>query len=186
MSYDKIYLEAYKYMGEKVLEEDCGLLCNSHCCRNKTETGERIGIYLMPQEFESVYQGTALEQRLKVERHSSKIYYIPPRVKFLYYFHCDKEQGCFRELRPIQCRSYPFEPHLEKGKLTLVIEKEQIHHCPLLDRLQDLRKDFIKGIYKGWEILLQIPEVRLLVEYDSQERIRCSNILHQYLIDDCL
>ncbi|AOT72203.1 hypothetical protein [Geosporobacter ferrireducens] len=186
MDYQKIYLQAYQYMGEKVLEEDCGKLCNSHCCRNKTEIGEKIGIYLMPHEFESVYQGTELEQRLKVEKHSSKVYYIPPGVKFLYYFHCDKEQGCFRELRPIQCRSYPFEPHLEKGILSMVIEKEQIHQCPLLDRIHDLRDAFVKGVFMGWETLLQIPEVRLLVEYDSKERARCNNILHRFNADKSL
>ncbi|MEW9121821.1 MAG: hypothetical protein AB2421_03840 [Thermotaleaceae bacterium] len=178
MDYKKIYVEAYEYMGEKVLEEDCGFLCNSHCCRNKTETGEYIGIYLMPYEYESVYQGTPLEKRLNVEKHSSKIYYIPPKIKFLYYFHCDKEAGCFREKRPIQCRTYPFEPHIEKGKLSLVVEKEQIHCCPLLGRIKDLRKEFIKGVYKGWETLIQIGEVQSLIEYDSQERQRQKNIQH--------
>ena len=186
MEYRKIYLEAYQYMGEKVLEDDCGKLCNSHCCRTKTETGEKIGIYLMPYEFESIFQGTELEQRLKAQKHSNKVYYIPPGVKFLYYFHCDKEEGCFRELRPIQCRSYPFEPHLEKGKLSLVVERDQIHQCPLLDRLQDLRKEFVKGIFMGWEALLQIPEVKLLVEYDSEERVRCDNILHHFSIEESL
>ncbi|MFZ5967891.1 MAG: hypothetical protein ACOYVK_12055 [Bacillota bacterium] len=176
MDYKHIYQTAYLHMGERVTEEDCGLLCGSHCCRNRTEDGEEIGIYLMPYEYESVFRGTKLEERFRFEKHSSKVYYIPPKVKFLYYFHCNKEEGCIRDVRPIQCRTYPFEPHLEGKRLQLVVEKQQIHGCPLLDRLEDVREAFVEGVMLGWQALLQIPEVKSLIQYDSEIRKKENNI----------
>jgi hypothetical protein len=182
MDYKEVYQRAYAHMSEKVIEEDCGLLCNSHCCRNFTEDGEEIGLYLMPYEYESVFKDTPLEERFHFEKHTSKDYYVPPKVKYLYYFHCNKEEGCIRDLRPIQCRSYPFEPHLEGNSLSLVVEKEQIHQCPLLDKIGELRKEFVVGIYLGWKQLMEIPEVKQLIQYDSDIRKRDQNI--SYVVND--
>ncbi|MDF2546083.1 MAG: hypothetical protein K0R93_981 [Anaerosolibacter sp.] len=182
MDYREIYKRVYAYMSEKVIDEDCGLLCNSHCCRNFTEDGEEIGIYLMPFEYESVYKDTPLEDRFRFEKHTSKHYYIPPKVKYLYYFHCNKEDGCIRDLRPIQCRSYPFEPHLDGNRLSLVVEREQIHQCPLLDKMDGLRKEFVEGIYQGWKLMLEVPGVKELIQYDSDIRKKHKNI--RYIMGD--
>lgn len=176
MDYQKLFKNAYEYMDQPMIEEDCGKLCDCHCCRNYSDSGEKMGIYLLPFEYESILQDTDFSNEFSFEKHMSEDYYIAPKIKYLYYFYCDQVGGCLRKLRPIQCRTYPFEPHLIGNTLSLVVEKDQIHQCPLLNRREEWREGFIEGIFKGWEILLQIPEIRYLVAYDSEERKKGNNI----------
>lgn len=162
-------------MDETVIEGNCGTLCDSHCCRTHAEDGEQMGVYLLPGEFESILKGTELAKTLHIEKHSYREYDISPKVKYLFFFNCGQGDRCLREMRPIQCRTYPFAPHLEGEKLFLVVEKEQVHRCPLLRTPELIRQEFIEGVYQGWQTLLQIPAVRHQVEYDSAERILDDN-----------
>jgi len=172
----EIFQKAYALMDEPVTDGDCGLLCGRHCCRETDSAGERMGIYLLPQEYEAMLRGSAAEPGLKKTRHTGQHYDLPPGIDGLWFVFCDDSGGCLRELRPIQCRTYPFEPHYAAGELSLVVLQEQIHGCPLLDRPQIWRPEFIKGVFEGWRLLMQLPQVKQLVAYDSrlrrQEEIR--------------
>lgn len=168
----KIYDEAYALMDVPVISGNCGERCGFHCCRPYDENGDRFGMYLLPLEFEYMQCDTPADYEI----HSAEFYDLPPRIKKRYYMYCHEEKGCLRELRPIQCRTYPFEPHLDKGELILVIEKTQIHECPLLNEYKQWQPSFIDGIYKGWELLLQIPLVRYWIQYVSDERSKNNNI----------
>lgn len=162
-------------MDEAIIEGNCGELCGYHCCRQKHETGERLGMYLQPLEYEYVQKDIAIDYEI----HYSTQYDMPPKIKKSYYIFC-KETQCMRNFRPIQCRTYPFEPHIENGKFSLVIEKEQIHQCPLLESTQTWRQEFIDGIYKGWQELMKIPMIQYSTIFYSNERIAAGNISKRY------
>ncbi|QZY56465.1 hypothetical protein [Crassaminicella profunda] len=169
MDYKSIYENAYELMDVQIIDGDCGKLCNHHCCR--TYDGEKkMGIYLMPYELESMLEDSEFITNFKVEKHTSFEYDIPHSIGYLYYIDCEDEFGCLRHLRPIQCRTYPFEPHIEKGQLYLTIEKDQIHNCPLIDKMEQWNEEFAKRIYLGWKELIKIENIRLMVKYDSKYR----------------
>ncbi|MGD9474909.1 MAG: hypothetical protein AB7V37_07915 [Eubacteriaceae bacterium] len=171
--YQAIFEEAYRLMDQAIISGDCGELCGYHCCRRYDEDGRHLGMYLLPLEYEYMQAEVVTD----FEVHTCQDYDIPPKVKKSYYIFCHLAQGCLRSHRPIQCRTYPFEPHLENGVLRLVIEKEQIHHCVLIDRMPEWRKDFIDGIYQGWLELIKIPIIKYYIEYLSEERVAADNIM---------
>lgn len=170
MEIKEIYERAYALMDEPVIEGNCGTLCNYHCCRDDGDDGEKMGIYLLPLEYETMIKGQEFEKRLRITRHTSKVYEMPSRIKNLYFVYCSDSSKCLRGHRPIQCRTYPFEPHIENGELHIVVLKDQIHQCPLLKQEKNWRQEFIHGVYEGWKLLITIPIVKYLIEYDSMER----------------
>lgn len=176
MNTKEIMKKAYELMDEPILNENCGLLCNFHCCRDKDSKGNELGMYLIPLEYESIFGDKENIRIKKVKKEEHGDIYLPDSVGDIYYMYCDGAMNCLRELRPIHCRTYPLLPHIENGTLKLVIEKNQIHDCPVLNMEDKWRKEYIKGIFEAWKLLLQIPKVKILVKYDSDNRIRYNNI----------
>lgn len=170
MKIKEIFEQAYLLMDEPVIDGNCGMLCNYHCCRDDGDDGEQMGIYLLPLEYEAMIQGQVFEKRLRITRHSNKLYEMPSKIKNLYFVYCSDSSKCLREYRPVQCRTYPFEPHIENGELYIIVLKDQIHQCPLLKQEDNWRPEFIRGVYEGWKLLISIPIVRYLIESDSKER----------------
>lgn len=174
--YQAIFKKAYALMDEAIIAGNCGESCGYHCCRRRDDDGKRLGMYLLPLEYEYMQATVATDYEL----HSQKHYKMPPKIKKMYYIYCHLESGCLRDHRPIQCRTYPFEPHLENGVFSLVIEKEQIHGCPLITRRSEWRPAFIDGIYNGWLELLKIPIITYHIDYFSKERSAAGNIMINY------
>ena len=50
--YKEIFENAYAMMNEPIIDGNCGALCGYHCCRRIDLTGERLGMYLLPLEYE--------------------------------------------------------------------------------------------------------------------------------------
>ncbi len=159
-------------MNEPIVDGNCGDLCNYHCCRSH-ESDESLGMYLLPEEFETVQTNL----NVYFEVHSSYQYELPHGTKKLYYIFCNNDSGCLRFNRPIQCRTYPLEPHLIGDDFSLIIEKEQLHACPLIEQMALWRPEFLRGIYEGWVLLLTIEKIRLYIEEVSRDRIEKGNIL---------
>jgi hypothetical protein len=176
IDYKEIFEKAYRLMDEAIIEGNCGELCGYHCCRRNDVDGKRLGMYLLPLEYEYMQCDVATDYDL----HSHLQYDMPPKIKKYYYIYCHESEGCLRDHRPIQCRSYPFEPHMENGEFSIVIEKEQIHGCPLLDMMPQWRQEFIDGVYDGWLELMKIPILKYNTEYFSMERIKANNIMKKY------
>jgi hypothetical protein len=174
--YQAIFEKAYQLMDEAIIAGNCGELCGYHCCRRMDEDGKRLGMYLLPLEYEYMQQEVVTDYEL----HRQKQYDLPPKIKKAYYIFCHLAEGCLRDHRPIQCRTYPFEPHLENDEFSLVIEKDQLHACPLINGGPPWRQAFIDGIYKGWQELLKIPIIKYHVEYSSKERSAANNIMKRY------
>jgi len=151
-------------MNEAIIEGNCGQLCDYHCCRSHEED-EDLGMYLLPLEYEAIQKNRGVD----FEVHSSYDYEIYGAKKLFYIF-CNNNSGCLREFRPVQCRTYPLEPHMEDGKLMMIIENDQFHKCPLIDNRAIWRKEFIKGIYAGWALLLTLEPVLRHIEVVSRKR----------------
>ncbi len=171
--YLTIFKKAYTLMDEAVIDGNCGESCDYHCCRRFDDDGKRLGMYLLPLEYEYMQAKVATNYEL----HTHKLYNLPPKIKKSYYIYCHLESGCLRDYRPIQCRTYPFEPHLENGALSLVIEKEQIHDCPLITHRSEWRQAFIDGVYNGWLELIKIPIIQYHIKYYSKERVAMDNLM---------
>ncbi len=169
-------------MDEPLIQGNCGELCEYNCCRMVGKAGENLGIYLLPLEFEYMQKG----KLKKYEIHHNDLYEMPPKIKKLYFTFCHEENGCIRNLRPVQCRTFPFEPHLYNDILSLVIEKNQIHTCPLIDQNELWRVEFTRGIYEGWKVLLDIPVIKYYIKHLSDARIQSNNISQQYTVTNPL
>ena len=176
MDYQVIFKKAYHLMDEAIIAGNCGELCGYHCCRRIDVDGKRLGMYLLPLEYEYMQREVVADYDL----HRHQDYNMPPKIKKYYYIYCHLTEGCLRDHRPIQCRTYPFEPHLENGAFSLVIEKEQIHGCVMIRRRSEWRQVFIDGVYNGWLELLKIPIIKYHIEYFSKERIAANNIMIGY------
>ncbi len=176
MDYQSIFKEAYHLMDEAIIAGNCGELCGYHCCRRNDGDGKRLGMYLLPLEYEYMQCAVVTDYDL----HSHLQYNMPPKIKKYYYIYCHLAKGCLRDYRPIQCRTYPFEPHLENGTFSLVIEKEQLHGCVLIESITEWRQAFIDGVFNGWLELMKIPIIKYNIEYFSKERIAANNIMIHY------
>ncbi len=168
--YQAIFEKAYQLMDEPIIAGNCGECCGYHCCRRIDADGKRLGMYLLPLEYE--YMQAEVVTDYELHRHLQ--YDIPPKIKKAYYIYCHLAEGCLRDYRPIQCRTYPFEPHLENGEFAILIEKAQIHSCVLIERMPEWRQAFIDGVYQGWLELLKIPIIKYHIDYFSKERIALS------------
>jgi len=174
--YQAIFEKAYHLMDEAVIAGNCGELCGYHCCRRHDTDGKRLGMYLLPLEYEYMQAAVVTDYEL----HRQQQYQLPPKIKKAYYIYCHLAEGCLRDHRPIQCRTYPFEPHLENGEFSLVIEKEQLHGCILIEDRSEWRQAFIEGVYQGWLELMKIPSIMYTIDYFSKERIAANNIMIHY------
>lgn len=161
----------YKYLYELTnrvtpLEEDCGLLCSSVCCRPNRENS--LGIYLFPGE-ESLFSGD--EDWLEREYHNPAEYDFPDNWEDpVHFVKCTAP--CPREKRPLACRFFPLSPHLLRdGTLLLTYETIRLpYKCPLVAKKTPLRTDFIEDVALAWRLLLKDPRILKLVEEDSLER----------------
>jgi len=180
----KTYQAIYRLL-DKVspLDSDCGILCNSACCcggDNSNSTGDaednasdlEIGMYLLPGE-EKLF--TRKEDWLLWNIEQAEDYDFPESWRGKVYFvKCKNAPGCVRELRPIQCRTFPLQPHITKeGVFQLILHSGELRYqCPLIEKKIPLEDRFIKATYTVWKRLLKDPLIFDLVEMDSEDRNR--------------
>lgn len=163
------------------IEGDCGKLCQSACCQAEPsyqdgiknadyeEEGE-LGMYLLPGE-EDMLEGEDSWIRLKKE--SKEEYDFPSSwPKEVVFAGCRGPKSCKREKRPIQCRSFPLYPHLDKteGLCLIYCDFELPYLCPLIEEESRLNEDFILATYEAWKRLLQDEAVYDLIKMDSVAR----------------
>ncbi len=146
--------------------EDCGKRCSQACCR----TDASQGIYLLPGEHQ-LYTG--LEDWFTWDVQDAADYLFPRSWEGeIYFLHCAGH--CSRDLRPMQCRTYPVAPHLtEDGRFVLVRETlDTTYRCPLITENMPLLRPWLKATWMAWTRLLTDPLIHDLVRMDSAERRR--------------
>ena len=155
-------------------EFNCGELCNSICCtvenKDKGDVLSDMVLYLLPGEEEllenesgwfNLYYETTDEYDYP-DSWDGKVYYII----------CTNPPYCNRKLRPIQCRSFPLSPHLDKeNNLHLIYDVDDLtYQCPIIHEKIDLSEDFLKKTYKMWKRLIEDKLIFDLVKMDSLKR----------------
>ena len=150
---------------------DCGMICGAACCTAIGE--EEMGIYLLPGE-EKIHDRHAGEADwLEWEPLSSDEVELPPTWNGKVFFvRCKTPPHCPREMRPIQCRSFPLLPHLtEDGELTLVFNDYDLPYvCPMIEEEIELDERFVKATETVWRHLIRDPLIYDMVWGESRAR----------------
>lgn len=159
------------------IDGDCGRLCGAACCTCEDSvndgSGDELGIYLYPGE-EKIH--SRKEDWLDWTVEDAEDYDFPDSwIGKIYFVKCKTPPICPRNMRPLQCRTYPLAPYLsEDGVLELVYNDEELpYSCPLIDDAIPLNDDFVKATLTVWTHLVRDPYIRDLVEADSRLRDRC-------------
>ncbi len=164
----KIYDELDKV---SPVDFDCGKLCGEVCCVYDEEDyrNEDLALYLIPGE-ELMYE----------DSDSFELYCLNPKeVKYpyswkdsVYLVKCKNPPKCDRDIRPIQCRTFPLIPHItKKGDFHLIFDESEFpYKCPIIHDDIRLNDDFITVTYNIWCILITNPLVYDLVAMDSRLR----------------
>ena len=144
--YDKVYSLTSSITPQKF---DCGLLCNSACCKNSSFINDESGMHLLPFEREYLI---------------SKFSHLP--YKFI---SSGNEEllicngNCKRYLRPISCRIFPYFANiLNNGKIKISPDIRAVHLCPLIFSDSYKRKNvyFSRNIKRACRILLSEPVLK--------------------------
>ena len=172
------------------LDYDCGRLCGAACCTadktevfcGKAESGcatddtaesrvdSEMGIYLLPGEDKIHDKHDAW---LKWSAEEAEDYEFPESWKGKTYFvQCGGPSKCKRELRPMQCRTFPLAPHIDDaGELSMVYNDIELpYRCPLIDEEMQLNERFVQATFTVWKHLIKDPLIYDLVKMDSEMR----------------
>lgn len=164
------YLAIYRLLDRvSPVPFDCGQMCSAACCTCGKED-ESLGMYLLPGEHK-VYS--------KEDTWLSWSYEYAQDMDFpdswkgkVYFVRCTNPPHCPREKRPMQCRTFPLTPHIDKnGELMLIPNDTELpYYCPLLDNIDELEEDFVQATLTCWKHLIRDPLIYDLVKYDSELR----------------
>ena len=152
------------------LDSDCGLLCGAACCTAEKGDDSEMGIYLLPGEEKA---HDRKDNWLKWSAEEAEDYDFPESWKGkIYFVQCQGPGKCRREIRPLQCRTFPLTPHInEAGELSLVYNDIELpYRCPLIDEEMQLEERFVKATFTVWKHLIRDPLIYDLVKMDSEMR----------------
>ena len=186
------YQSIYSLLGSCTpIDGDCGKLCSAACCSidgkfdeslrdedyviEETEGEDELGIYLLPGE-ETVHDKS--DHWLEWTEEDAQSAGFPESWKGKVSFvKCHGPASCKRELRPIQCRTFPAAPYLsEDGNLQIILYTDTLpYKCPLVLGNHRLNEDFLRATYSAWEQLIKDPRIFDLVMEDSRFRDECGN-----------
>lgn len=173
------------------IDGDCGSLCSAACCRADglypdeiknpeyvqdvldEDEKDDLGIYLLPGE-ELVHDKS--DGWLTWFKSDAKEVDFPESwTGDVYFVKCNGPDSCKRQLRPIQCRTYPVAPYITvKGELKLILNTDILpYKCPLVHQRFELNQDFLQATYSAWKRLILDKRVYDLVEDDSRFRDEC-------------
>ena len=132
---------------------DCGMFCGASCCDYEGPGDLGLGIYLLPGE-----------EGINPTLHPDDTYDLDGEI--FTFVKCDGTETCIRELRPIQCRTYPLVPHIKAdGELILIYNDSELPYgCPLVDQRARLNIEFVEETTKVWGELIKDPGIRKYVE----------------------
>lgn len=163
----RIYEQVYEILDRfPVSDGDCGKYCGKICCCYIVAGEEESGMELLPGE-EEVFPVEA--QWVKPRFLSGAMYDFPPewgqrsgciQIRCL--------MPCVRHQRPVNCRLFPFSIYSENKKYYLaLIEENNGYKCPLVQNPNSINPTFIRSAKEAAGLLLEIPKLKQLVDWDS-------------------
>ncbi|MBR2670680.1 MAG: YkgJ family cysteine cluster protein [Oscillospiraceae bacterium] len=154
------FREFYRRLDEVApVSFDCGMFCGASCCDYEGPGGENLGLYLLPGE-------EGINPTLKAD----DTYDIDGEL--FTFAKCVGTSTCIRDLRPIQCRTYPLVPHIDAdGDLKLIYNDSELPYgCPLVEQRARLNIEFVEETTAVWKELVRDPSIRKYVEIYSVMR----------------
>jgi len=158
---------------------DCGQVCGAVCCLDQSgiSDDEAFGIFLLPGEEIVHDQSNAW---LEWQKEDCGDYEFPDSwTGTVWFVKCSGPESCRRELRPVQCRTYPLAPYLDENKKLRVIwdDTELPYCCPIIEERAELQEEFVQAVYDAWSILITDPLIRDYVELESSYRRGTADII---------
>ncbi|MBU7026290.1 MAG: hypothetical protein HXS48_05060 [Theionarchaea archaeon] len=147
--------QIYKWFTGRIYpDQDCGkTVCGIHACCYPCHSHDKpTYLYYLPGELEF------LKMKLKERFPAREI--EPGSGKY----HCFGNAQCVYEYRPIDCRSYPYWPVVECGKLVAFIDDRK-PRCPI----EKVPPPFFEKVKEGWLKLLKIPLVTTWLEFEGPQ-----------------
>lgn len=162
-----VYEQVYSILDRHSLADfDCGDLCGKLCCCYLAAGDDESGVELLPGEEDNF----PLEAEWHKPRFlSQSLYEYPPDWigrSGLFQIKCLK--ACPREKRPVNCRLFPFQLYREgDGYYLALIGAGCQYICALIEKPELINQKFVESVKEAAALLLEIPEVRQLVDWDS-------------------
>ena len=148
---------------------DCGTICGAACC-NAAKTDETLGMMLLPGE-DKVHDKN--DGNFYWEDLITNEYEFPESWQGkVWFIRCKTPPNCPRQLRPIQCRTFPLMPHLnEDGSLDMIFNDYDLPYlCPMIEDETELDPNFVKATTTVWKHLLKDPLIYDMIWRESRER----------------
>ncbi|MCR5304662.1 MAG: hypothetical protein K6E33_08885 [Lachnospiraceae bacterium] len=147
---------------------DCGKICGSSCC--DVDNYKDMGMYLLPGEEKVHDMEDPCFEWLTDD--AGDLGFPPSWKGKVYFIKCHGTFLCEREKRPIQCRTYPAAPHIDRdGRLCLVYSDMDVPYvCPIIEAEAELGSRFLKTTYDAWKILVGDRRIYDLVKERSLYR----------------
>lgn len=147
----------YSLLSEELTNYDCGTLCKDQnggipfCC-----SVENAVPILYKAEFSYLKKRTDLWKIWKPQTKHEINLKKNQEDKHTIFCECKGVAFCERENRSISCRTFPLEPYIDKRGVFvgLVFMREFMHGCPLTQRVNDIRQEFIDMNFLFWEKLM--------------------------------
>lgn len=160
------YKALYRFLNRfDPISSDCGFLCGAACCQDAD--GE-LGIYMLPGE-ELLHREQ--EGFLTLSEEDAAEFDFPESWgPVIHLAACPGPARCIREIRPVQCRTFPLMPYItEEGALEMIYNDNELpYECPLIKQEIPLNDDFVRATRTAWKHLLRDPRIRDLVLLDSE------------------
>ena len=153
---------------------DCGTICGAVCC-NAVDYSEDMGMILLPGE-EKLHDRQS--DWLKWEAFDAEESDFPDTwIGKVYFVKCKNPPKCPRNLRPMQCRTFPLLPHIDKeGNLHLIYNDYELPYvCPMIEDEVELDPRFIRATFTAWKHLICDPLIRDMIELESAGRDEIGN-----------
>jgi hypothetical protein len=166
----------YRLLSVKMTEFDCGTFCAPKndgipfCCEN-----EFVTPLLFHEEYRWHRQKSTFWRRASLKNKDIKKM-VDESASYYVYSFCPGSGACQRTKRSIVCRTFPFEPQVDKqGKvLGLVYINSGSENCSLIGQPQKIyNPKYIANSIKFWQELLDLypPEKELYID-ESRKRER--------------
>jgi hypothetical protein len=141
----KIIESAYELIaGLTPLKSDCGMLCDSACCKS------RGYMVLFPNEKELM------------DKHFDVSVKQLPNYGAVYSAVC--EGNCNRQIRPLSCRIFPLAPKVIDGMVYVRLDPRARNVCPLSHKsILSLDSEFINTIKKMFNMLYKDDEIKRFI-----------------------
>ena len=152
---------------------DCAasLSCSEACCKVPEDYDHDMGMYMLPgEDVMHDLEDDWLNWRIAAYNAHDLPKEWKDREDPIYVVMCNGPEHCKRELRPIQCRTFPLTPYIdEDGALHIVKYPGHLPYtCPLITEDISVDKRFVELVYEAWSILVADEMIRHMVVHDSK------------------